>query len=81
MSGSYWRLHNSPGFIDVIGFTVAPTAQSTVHIQKQEAGKVPGLRPFVRILETFPVTHSSLVFISYGPGLHPVPGPKSIPGM
>lgn len=73
MSGSYWPLHNSPGSIDVIGFTVATTAQSTVHIQKQEEGKVPGLCPFVRTLETFPVTHSNLIFLSYGPGLHPVP--------
>lgn len=75
MSGSCWPCHDSLGFIDRIGFTVATTAQSTVHIRMQEEGKVPGLHPLVRILEMFPMMHNSVVFVSS------VPGPQSVPGM
>lgn len=70
-----WPLRNSPGFIRMISFTVAAMAQNSAHNQMQEEGKVLDLRPFFRTLVAFPMTHNSLILVSYKPGLQPVPGP------
>lgn len=60
---------------------MAATGQNTVLSQIQEEGKVPGLCPFFRMLKTLPMTYNSLILISYKPGLHPMPGPKSVTGI
>lgn len=75
-----WSLHDSPGFMDMLGVTGCHCSKHC-HIQMQEEGKVSGLYPFFRTLEISPATYESVVLMSYGPGLHPVPGFKSITGL